>query len=127
MRRRLAKQMLAEALAHFEVVAEYGEGDLTDQKTVDAICMRLSAGVSDRGNTALPDPGSVGSGSMLGRATEAASAATLWLTTSSVSTAYNRSSSVPMAVTLPAQSFGKPVPPGSTERQPRRPLIASWR
>ena len=49
---------------------------------------------------------------MLGRATEAASAATLWLTTSSVSTAYNRSSSVPMAVTLPAQSTGKPVPPG---------------
>ena len=47
MRRRLAKQILEEAVAHFEVevVAEYGEGDLTDQKTVDAICMRLSAGV----------------------------------------------------------------------------------
>ena len=45
MRRRLAKQMLQEALAHFEGVAEYGEGDLTDHKTVDAICMRLSAGV----------------------------------------------------------------------------------
>lgn len=45
MRRRLAEQMLQEVVAHFEVVAEYGEGDLTDQKTVDAICMRLSAGV----------------------------------------------------------------------------------
>ena len=45
MRRRLAEQMLQEAVAHFEVVAEYGEADLTDQKTVDAICMRLSAGV----------------------------------------------------------------------------------
>ncbi|MFC7490209.1 MULTISPECIES: DUF86 domain-containing protein [unclassified Knoellia] len=37
--------MLEEALAHFEVVAEYGSGDLADQKTVDAICMRLSAGI----------------------------------------------------------------------------------
>jgi uncharacterized protein with HEPN domain len=37
--------VLEEALAHFEVVAEYGSGDLADQKTVDAICMRLSAGI----------------------------------------------------------------------------------
>ncbi len=44
MRRLLAKQMLQEAVAHFEVVVEYGEGDLTDQKTIDAICMRPSAG-----------------------------------------------------------------------------------
>ena len=32
-------------MAHFEVVAEYGSGDLSDQKTIDAICMRLSAGI----------------------------------------------------------------------------------
>ena len=37
--------MLEEALAHFQVVTDYGEGDLTEQKTVDAICMRLSAGI----------------------------------------------------------------------------------
>ena len=47
MRRRQPKQMLEEAMAHFEVVADYGSGDLSDQKTIDAICMRLSAG--DRG------------------------------------------------------------------------------
>lgn len=45
MRRRQPKLVLEEALAHFEVVAEYGSGDLADQKTVDAICMRLSAGI----------------------------------------------------------------------------------
>ena len=39
MRLALRDRVLAEA------VAEYGEGDQTDQKTVDAICMRLSAGV----------------------------------------------------------------------------------
>ena len=32
-------------MAHFEVVADYGSGDLSDQKTIDAICMRLSAGI----------------------------------------------------------------------------------
>ena len=32
-------------MAHFEAVAEYGLGDLSDQKTIDAICMRLSAGI----------------------------------------------------------------------------------
>lgn len=45
MRRRQPRQMLQEAMAHFEVVAEYGSGDLSDQKTIDAICMRLSAGI----------------------------------------------------------------------------------
>jgi len=44
-RRRQPKQVLEEALAHFEVVADYGSGDLSDQKTIDAICMRLSAGI----------------------------------------------------------------------------------
>ena len=45
MRRRQPKRVLQEALAHFEVVAEYGSGDLSDQKTIDAICLRLSAGI----------------------------------------------------------------------------------
>jgi hypothetical protein len=46
-RRKQQKQVLQEAMAHFEVGADYGLGDLSDQKTIDAICMRLSAG--DRG------------------------------------------------------------------------------
>jgi len=37
--------MLEEALTHFEVVADYGTGGPSDQKTIDAICMRLSAGI----------------------------------------------------------------------------------
>ena len=45
MRRKEPKQVLQEALAHFKVVADYGAGDLSDQKTIDAICMRLSAGI----------------------------------------------------------------------------------
>ena len=45
MRRNQPKQVLEEAMAHFEVVADYGLGDLSDQKTIDAICMRLSAGI----------------------------------------------------------------------------------
>jgi len=44
-RRKKPKQVLQEAMAHFEVVADYGSGDLSDQKTIDAICMRLSAGI----------------------------------------------------------------------------------
>lgn len=45
MRRQLPHMVLEEALAHFEVVAEYGAGDLTDQMAIDATCMRLSAGI----------------------------------------------------------------------------------
>lgn len=45
MRRREPTQVLQEAVAHFEVVSDYGSGDLSDQKTIDAICMRLSAGI----------------------------------------------------------------------------------
>jgi uncharacterized protein with HEPN domain len=44
-RRKQPKLVLQEAMAHFEVVADYGSGDLSDQKTIDAICMRLSAGI----------------------------------------------------------------------------------
>ncbi len=32
-------------MVHFEVVADYGSGDLSDQKTIDATCMRPSAGI----------------------------------------------------------------------------------
>ncbi len=32
-------------MAHFEVVADHGSGDLSHQKTIDAVCMRLSAGI----------------------------------------------------------------------------------
>ena len=45
MRRRQPKQVLHEAMVHFEIVADCGSGDLSDQKTIDAICMRLSAGI----------------------------------------------------------------------------------
>lgn len=45
MRRRQPKQVLQEAMAPFEVVADSGSGDLSDQETIDAICMRLSAGI----------------------------------------------------------------------------------
>jgi uncharacterized protein with HEPN domain len=45
MSRRTPKEALRDALAHFEVVVDYGAGDLDDQKTIDAICMRLSAGI----------------------------------------------------------------------------------
>lgn len=44
-RQRPTRQVLADALAHFEVVVDYGTGDVEDQKTIDAICMRLSAGI----------------------------------------------------------------------------------
>lgn len=45
MRTRPSRQILQEALVHFDVVASYGAGDVSDQKTIDAICMRLSAGI----------------------------------------------------------------------------------
>jgi len=44
-RTRPSRQILQEALVHFDVVASYGAGDVSDQKTIDAICMRLSAGI----------------------------------------------------------------------------------
>jgi uncharacterized protein with HEPN domain len=44
-RRKQSKQVLPEAMAPFEVVADYGSGDLSDQKTINAVCMRLSAGI----------------------------------------------------------------------------------
>ena len=38
-------EILRDALAHFEIVLAYAEHDLDDQIVIDAICMRLSAGV----------------------------------------------------------------------------------
>ena len=38
-------EILRDALAHFEIVLAYAEHDLDDQIVIDAICMRLSAGI----------------------------------------------------------------------------------
>ncbi len=38
-------EILRDALAHFETMLAYAEHDLDDQLVIDAICMRLSAGV----------------------------------------------------------------------------------
>lgn len=37
--------ILRDALAHFEVVQRYADQDTSDQLVIDAICMRLSAGL----------------------------------------------------------------------------------
>ena len=38
-------------------MAEYGSGDLSDQKTIDATCMRLSAGIEALSGLSDPDRG----------------------------------------------------------------------
>ena len=38
-------EILRDALAHFETMLAYAEHDLDDQLVIDAICMRLSAGI----------------------------------------------------------------------------------
>ena len=38
-------EILRDALAHFETMLTYAEHDLDDQLVIDAICMRLSAGI----------------------------------------------------------------------------------
>jgi uncharacterized protein with HEPN domain len=43
--RQSAAELAAEALEHFDAVVEYGERDLEEQLVIDAICMRLSAGI----------------------------------------------------------------------------------
>lgn len=46
MSRRTRDEILADALEHFDLTLEYAEnGDLGSQLTIDAICMRLSAGI----------------------------------------------------------------------------------
>ncbi|MEO3938200.1 HepT-like ribonuclease domain-containing protein [Dermatophilaceae bacterium Soc4.6] len=42
---RSEQELLREALVHFELMLEHAHGDVTDQLVVDAVCMRLSAGV----------------------------------------------------------------------------------
>ena len=37
--------LLRDALAHFEVMGRYAAQDTSDQLVIDAICMRLSAGL----------------------------------------------------------------------------------
>jgi uncharacterized protein with HEPN domain len=36
---------LGEARAHFELMRQYSRGNLDDQLVIDAVCMRLSAGL----------------------------------------------------------------------------------
>lgn len=38
-------EILRDALAHFETILAYAGHDLDDQLVIDAICMRLSAGI----------------------------------------------------------------------------------
>lgn len=47
-------ELLGDALAHFERIEGYAEGDLNEQVVIDAICMRLSAGIEVLGRLA-PD------------------------------------------------------------------------
>ncbi|MEO5983018.1 MAG: HepT-like ribonuclease domain-containing protein [Pedococcus sp.] len=39
------QEVLLEALTHFALMLNHAQGDLTDQLVIDAVCMRLSAGV----------------------------------------------------------------------------------
>lgn len=43
--RRSPREILEDAQAHFDVVAQYATEDVEDQLTVDAICMRLPADI----------------------------------------------------------------------------------
>lgn len=42
---RSTPEVLREALAHFELMQEYAAHDLSSQLVIDAVCMRLSAGL----------------------------------------------------------------------------------
>ncbi|RLP06435.1 HepT-like ribonuclease domain-containing protein [Propionibacterium australiense] len=42
---RTTEELIAEALEHFDHAVEYSKRDLSDQLTLDAIAMRLSAGI----------------------------------------------------------------------------------
>ena len=39
------REILHEALTHFELVLDHAQGDVMDQLVVDAVCMRLSVGL----------------------------------------------------------------------------------
>lgn len=38
-------EVLQEALTHFDLMLHHAQGELTDQLVIDAVCMRLSAGL----------------------------------------------------------------------------------
>ncbi len=38
-------ELLHEALTHFNLMFDHARGDVTDQLVIDAVCMRLSAGL----------------------------------------------------------------------------------
>ncbi|MEO8829880.1 HepT-like ribonuclease domain-containing protein [Lapillicoccus sp.] len=42
---RSEQEVLREALTHFELMLDHAHGDVMDQLVVDAVCMRLSAGL----------------------------------------------------------------------------------
>ena len=42
---RSTQELLREALVHLEMAGNYAEGDGLEQLVIDAICMRLSAGI----------------------------------------------------------------------------------
>lgn len=42
---RSTPEVLCDALAHFELMLEYAANDLSSQLVIDAVCMRLSAGL----------------------------------------------------------------------------------
>lgn len=46
---RTAAEIIAEALEHFDVAISHSERDLSDQIVIDAIAMRLLAGVEALG------------------------------------------------------------------------------
>ena len=53
---RTSQDVLREARTHFALMRQHAAGDLADQLVIDAVCMRLSAGVEA---LARPDePGS---------------------------------------------------------------------
>ena len=42
---RSVQEVLHQALTHFELMLDHAQRDVMDQLVVDAVCMRLSAGV----------------------------------------------------------------------------------
>jgi uncharacterized protein with HEPN domain len=42
---RRPEELLRDAMAHFELMQDYAQRDLSEQLVVDAVCLRLSAGI----------------------------------------------------------------------------------
>lgn len=49
------QEILRDALLHFEMLQSYASRDLEDQLVIDAICMRLSAGIEVLATLSLSD------------------------------------------------------------------------